>query len=226
MRSESINYAMTLKVIGAGLGRTGTMSLKLALEQLGFGPCHHMTELAKRPNRWGLWERFFAGERADWDSMFEGFQSTVDAPSCFVYRELAVFYPDAKVILTVRDPDRWFESTLTTVAAPGYREKLSQTPIGGVTAGMTSYQVKKRAGSISNRDAKALQDRDVMIAGFEAHNAEVREVIARERLLEFEVKQGWEPLCRFLGVPVPDIPFPHANEQGNWQSILPIVSQP
>ena len=217
---------MSLKVIGAGLGRTGTMSLKLALEQLGFGPCHHMTELAKRPDRWPLWEAFFAGDEVDWNRVFEGFQSTVDAPSCFVYQELADSFPEAKVVLTVRDPDRWFESTLTTIAAPGYREKLAQTPIGRVTAGMTSYQVRKRAGSVSNSDAKTLQDRDAMIAGFEAHNAEVRAVIAPDRLLEFEVKQGWEPLCRFLDVPVPDTSFPHANEQGNWQSILPMVSKP
>jgi hypothetical protein len=216
---------MTLEVIGAGLGRTGTMSLKRALEQLGFGPCHHMTELAKRPDRWVLWERFFAGEGVDWNRVFEGFRSTVDAPSCFVYRELAEFYPNAKIILTLRDPESWFKSTLTTIAAPGYREKLAETPIRGVTAGMTSYQVKKRAGSVSNSDAKTLQDKDAMIAGFETHNAEVRRVIAPERLLEYEVKQGWEPLCAFLGVRVPDTPFPHANEQGKWQSILPMVSK-
>jgi Sulfotransferase domain len=216
---------MALEVIGAGLGRTGTMSLKLALEQLGFGPCHHMTELAKRPDRWVLWERFFAGGEVDWNQVFEGFHSTVDAPSCFVYRELAEFYPDAKVILTLRNPESWFKSTLTTVAAPGYREKLARTPIGGVTAGMTSYQVRKRAGAVSNRDAKTLQDKDAMIAGFEAHNAEVRQGIAPGRLLEYEVHQGWQPLCTFLGVPVPDAPFPHANGQGKWQSILPMVSK-
>jgi Sulfotransferase domain len=216
---------MALEVIGAGLGRTGTMSLKVALEQLGFGPCHHMTELAQRSERWPLWEAFFAGQPVDWDAVFEGFQSTVDAPSCFVYRELAEAYPDAKVILTVRDPESWFKSTLTTIAAPGYREKLAETPIRGVTAGMTSYQVKKRAGSVSNSDAKALQNKDAMIAGFQAHNAEVGQVISPERLLIYEVRQGWEPLCRFLDVPVPDAPFPRANEQGKWQSILPMVSK-
>ena len=124
---------MALEVIGAGLGRTGTMSLKVALEQLGFGPCHHMTELPKHPERWPLWEGFFEGQPVDWNAVFEGYKSTVDAPSCFVYRELAEFYPEAKVILTVRDPERWFESTLRTIAAPGYREKLAQTPIGKLT---------------------------------------------------------------------------------------------
>jgi hypothetical protein len=216
---------MALEVIGAGLGRTGTMSLKLALEQLGFGPCHHMTELPTHPERWPLWERFFEDGVADWDAIFEGYRSTVDAPGCFVYRELAEFYPDAKVILTVREPERWFQSTLNTIAAPGYREKLAETPIGRLTAGMTSYQVKKRAGATSARDARALQDKESMIAGFEAHNAEVHEVIAPERLLTYEVRQRWEPLSAFLGAPVPDAPFPHANEQGKWQSILPMVSK-
>ena len=216
---------MALEVIGAGLGRTGTMSLKVALEQLGLGPCHHMTELPAHPERWPLWERFFENGVADWDAIFEGYKSTVDAPSCFVYRELAEFYSNAKVILTVRDPESWFASTLRTIAAPGYREELAKTPIGKLTAGMTSYQVRKRAGASSGGDAKKLQDKESMIAGYHAHNAEVREVIAPERLLEYEVKQGWEPLCEFLGVPVPDTPFPHANEQGKWKSILPMVSK-
>ncbi|HKJ72815.1 MAG TPA: sulfotransferase [Alphaproteobacteria bacterium] len=216
---------MALKVIGAGLGRTGTMSLKVALEQLGFGPCHHMTELPNHPERWPLWEAFFEGKPANWDEIFEGYNSTVDAPSCFVYRELAEFYPDARVILTLRDPDRWFESTQRTIAAPGYREQLAKTPIGKLTAGMTSYQVRKRAGTTSGTDARKLQEREAMIASYHAHNDEVRRVIAPERLLEYEVKQGWEPLCKFLGVPVPDTDFPHANEQGKWKSILPMVSK-
>jgi len=216
---------MALEVIGAGLGRTGTMSLKVALEQLGLGPCHHMTELPAHPERWPLWEGFFDGKPVDWDEVFEGYKSTVDAPSCFIYRELAEFYPDAKVILTLRDPESWFASTLRTIAAPGYREKLAQTPIGKLTAGMTSYQVRKRAGATSGGDARKLQDKEAMIAGYHAHNAEVRQVIAPERLLEYEVKQGWEPLCKFLGVPVPDTSFPHANEQGQWKSILPMVSE-
>ncbi len=100
---------MPLKVIGAGLPRTGTLSLKHALEQLGFGRCHHMTELARNPDRWPLWERAFDGEPVEWEEIFQGFGATVDAPSCFFYREIAERYPEAKVILTVRDPNRWFE---------------------------------------------------------------------------------------------------------------------
>jgi hypothetical protein len=217
---------MPLKVIGAGMPRTGTLSLKHALEELGFGPCHHMTELARHPDRWPLWERAFDGEAVDWDAIFEGFGATVDAPACFLYREIAAHYPQAKVILTVRDPERWFDSMRATIYADGYREKLAQTPIAPFMAKMLGFAARRRGiGSPGKPLASTPPDRDAAIAGFHAHNAEVRATIPSERLLVFEARQGWAPLCRFLRVPVPETPFPHFNETGKWQNILPIVTK-
>ena len=106
---------MPLHVIGAGLGRTGTLSLKLALEQLGLGPCYHMMEVRAAPERLEHWNRIAAGEQVDWDEVFAGFQSTVDWPACNYWRELMARYPDAKVILSLRDPDGWFRSTQATI---------------------------------------------------------------------------------------------------------------
>jgi hypothetical protein len=217
---------MPLKVIGAGQPRTGTLSLKHALEMLGFKPCHHMTELAKNPDRWPLWERAFEEKPVDWEEVFKGFVATVDAPGYFFYRELAERYPQAKLILTLRDPERWFDSMLATILAEGYRQKIAQTPISGVFAKMLAYAAKKRGMGVPGGSATAgPPDRASAIAGFEAHNAEVRKTIPAARLLVYEVSQGWAPLCRFLGVPVPDAPFPRFNETGKWQSILPIVSK-
>lgn len=216
---------MPLKVIGAGLGRTGTMSLKHALERLGFGPCHHMTDLARVPARWPLWERAFDGEPVDWEEIFQGFNSTVDMPASFFYDELAARYPEANVILTVRDPDKWFESSRATMLADDYREKLNRSPIGNLMAKMWAFQARKYGGpKVPPTALSPAALREAAIARFNAHNAQVRQKIPAERLLVFEAVQGWAPLCRFLGVPAPDVPFPHLNEPGKWQSILPIVT--
>lgn len=190
---------MTLKVIGAGLGRTGTMSLKLALEQLGFGRCHHMMEVFAAPAQIDVWRRAGLGEATDWDALFEGFASAVDWPSAEFYDQLAEHYPDAKVILTTRDAEGWFKSTQATIFAdsvasggpPGFAEML--------------------AAVIGAKFDGRLHDRDHCIAVYEAHNAKVRATIPPDRLLEYQAGQGWEPLCAFLGVPVPDAPYPKVN---------------
>jgi Sulfotransferase domain len=203
---------MPLKVIGAGLGRTGTMSLKYALEQLGFGPCHHMIELIGHPEQFKTWERVFDDEPLDWEDVYAGYNSAVDAPTCFVYRALAERYPGAKVILTVRDPESWWRSASATVMA-NFRQADEQSsgqqdaeqPMVKMQAKLAGYLARR--GSPRGRPT----DHDGAIAQFERHNAEVRRVIAPERLLVYEVKQGWAPLCAFLGVPVPGAPFPHSN---------------
>src|SRR5262249_34691649 len=104
---RDLRTPMPLKVIGAGLPRTGTNSLQIALEQLGFGPCHHMYELLADPSQWPSWLRVYDGEHVDWEELYRGYNSAVDAPSAFLWRELAAAYPDAKVILTVRSPEDW-----------------------------------------------------------------------------------------------------------------------
>jgi hypothetical protein len=121
---------LSLKVIGIGYPRTASLSLKLALEQLGFGPCHHMTEVFPRPERWQYWVDAAEGKPVDWDAIFEGFTSTTDAPACYFYRELAAHYPDAKVIHSVRDPDKWAESAANTVLSQDLQDGVADTPLG------------------------------------------------------------------------------------------------
>lgn len=193
---------MPLSVIGAGMPRTGTTSLKVALDQLGFGPCMHMIELFPRPDLWPLWGKALKGEPVDWEEVFQGFRSTTDVPGCLVYRRLAEHYPEAKLILTLRDADSWYASTQATVLG-----SWEGRPSGAMT-------LPKILGW--DPEDPALHDRDAMIARFEAHNAEVLATIPPERLLVFRTGDGWGPLCGFLGVPVPDAPYPKANTSEDW----------
>ena len=200
---------MSLKLIGAGYGRTGTLSLKLALEQIGYGPCHHMTEVLLAPETIGLWMRAAAGEPL-WDDVYKGFASTVDFPGCTFWRQLSEFYPQARVLLSVRDPEKWFESTQATIFSDQAIARLSATPMAGF--------MDKVAWGVFTRER--IHDREFMIEAFKRHNAEVERTIPRERLLVYDVAQGWEPLCRFLGVPVPDAPFPRTNSREEMAAMM------
>jgi hypothetical protein len=194
---------MSLSVIGAGLPRTGTMSLKLALEQLGFGRCYHMAEVFQNPSAAPLWELAAESEHTDWDAIFEGYHSTTDAPGCLFYRQIADYYPNAKLILTLRDASRWFESTQATILSPQSEEvRATRFP-----PAVSSMLKKLWHTYLEDR----IHDREHMVAIYERHNAEVKRTIAPERLLVYEVQEGWEPLCRFLEAPVPDTPFPRIN---------------
>lgn len=189
---------MSLEIIGAGFGRTGTLSLKLALEKLGFGPCYHMVEVFQNPDAINWWIDAATG-KPDWEKIFEGYNATVDWPSCTFYAELAETYPDAKVILTERDSEAWFESTQATIFPA---ERPADSP-------PAFQEMFERA--IADLFDGRIRDHDHAIAVFERHNAEVRDRIAPDRLLVYEVAQGWEPLCEFLSVPVPDEPMPKVN---------------
>jgi hypothetical protein len=199
---------MPLKVIGAGLPRTATWSQKLALEQLGLGPCYHMSEALQHPDHWPLWERAAAGERIDWELVFSGWGSTTDAPGCKVYKQLADFYPEAKVVLSVRDPERWFASTQNTV-------------LGGDVVGFHGAR-----GSLGMVEAVGwgsdprLHDKAFMMDRFHSHIADVKANIAPERLLIYRVSDGWEPLCDFLGLPVPDAAFPRVNSTEDFRAMI------
>ncbi len=195
---------MTLKVIGAGYGRTGTMSLKLALEQLGFGPCYHMVEVFKNPAAAGWWVDAADG-RPDWEKIFAGYNSTVDWPNATFYAELAAAYPEAKVILTERDPEAWFASTQATIFARD------------IPAGTDEPWMLMFGKVIADLFDRRMHDKDKLISVYQAHNARVREVIAPERLLVYEVAEGWRPLCAFLGVAVPDGPMPKVNSTQEFQ---------
>jgi hypothetical protein len=198
---------MTLKVIGSGLGRTGTLSLKGALEQLGFGPCHHMAEVFANPQSVPWWIEAVHG-KADWDKIYAGFESTVDYPGAAFWRELIARYPDAKVLHSVRDPDKWFDSTQATIFAPG---SLAVSGAGGPMAEFFSGVSRTFGGG-------DMHDRAFMTDFFRKHTEAVKAAVPAERLLVYEVGQGWAPLCEFLGVPVPDTPFPQVNSREEFQA--------
>ncbi len=202
---------MPLEVIGAGLGRTGTTSLKLALERLGFVRCHHMSELIFHPETAAHWERAAEGEPVDWEELLAGYRATTDWPACHFYRQLAARYPGAKVILTVREPESWFRSTQATIFSDEHMDVVGERPMAGFVSKAILPMFDGR-----------LHDRDHVIAVYERHNAEVRLTIAAERLLIYDVTEGWGPLCRFLGVPTPREPFPRANTTGDFRRGRPV----
>ncbi|MEE4289604.1 MAG: sulfotransferase family protein [Erythrobacter sp.] len=194
---------MALEVIAAGLGRNATFSMKFALEKLGFGPCHHMVEvLADGSRQVPLWIEAANGN-PDWDAIFAGFRATSDYPSASYWRELAAHYPAAKVVLTTRDPDSWFESVSETIFSEGMQAGLVGTPPGEMMHGTI----------FSHFGDGDIRDRAFMTAWYERRNQEVIDTIPPERLLVFHPKQGWEPLCEFLGVEVPPVKFPKVNSR-------------
>jgi hypothetical protein len=195
---------MTLRVIGAGFGRTGTDSMRQALEMLGFGPCHHMREVMAKPEQRALWRAVAAGAAPDWDHIFKGYVSAVDWPSAFYWRELSRHYPDAKMLLTVRSSESWYESMTMTIFK-GISKDDDPASLG-------IQLITKRV--FDDR----IDDRDHVIATYEKNNAEVKAAFGPERLLAFEIGDGWGPLCRFLGVAIPDAPYPHANSTAAFRS--------
>jgi len=197
---------MGLKVIGTGFGRTGTDSMKTALEQLGLGPCHHMKELLADPEHREHWRGIAAGNTPDWDETFRNYVSAVDWPSAFYWRELTAHFPDAKVLLTLRSPESWYESFSRTIL-PVLEASTTPESVG--------YKVILQ-GVFGGRAS----DRDHAIAVFERNTAEVKAAIPPERLLVYHVGDGWEPLCRFLGKPVPETPYPHRNSGEDFHAMV------
>ncbi len=203
---------MSLDVIGAGFGRTGTTSLKLALEQLGFAPCYHMVEVFEHPEHAPVWHDAAEGKPTDLHSLLGPYRAAVDWPACHFWRELAQAFPDAKVLLTERDAESWYKSMSQTIfefmrlAADG-----AELPPPGSQPDMARYIVgEKTFGGRS--------DHDHAIAVYKAHNEAVKRALPADRLLVYDVGQGWEPLCKFLGVAVPDAPFPRTNTADEFRS--------
>ena len=203
---------MALRVIGAGFGRTGTSSLKLALEQLGFGPCHHMFELWEHPEQLPHWQAAARGEGPDWTEVFAGYESQIDWPGARFWRELAEHFPDARVILSIRDEDSWYESVQSTIVPLARARALAGTAHMRAVAEMAYEVIAQQIF-----DGK-LADRAHAISVFRRHNAEVQRTIPANRLLTYQVSEGWRPLCRFLGVAEPETPFPHSNRRETFRS--------
>jgi hypothetical protein len=184
------------------------MSLKLALEQLGFGPCYHMAEVFMNPDYAPLWLAAAEGH-PDWNAIFKDYASTVDYPACGFWRQLMNQYPDARVLLSVRNPDQWFESTQATIFSPQSLQRMATSP-------MRPFFEKTVWGGFGDR----IHDRQAMVDIFNRHNEEVQNEVPKDRLLVYEVTQGWEPLCKFLAVDAPSTPFPRVNSREEMAAMV------
>ncbi|MFI0454595.1 sulfotransferase family protein [Actinomadura sp. 6N118] len=203
-----------LEVIGAGFGRTGTFSLKAALETLGFGPCHHMLGMLEHPEEIPMWRRAAQGGPVDWEEVYRGYRSSVDWPGVRFWRDLVARYPKAKVILTVRDPQRWYDSARATIHRAAVDPAPAPTPV------IRDMKTMSREVVWDGQFGGLFTDAEHAMRVFREHNEAVRREVDPERLLVFEIADGWEPLCRFLDVPVPDVPFPRSNDKDEFDSKL------
>lgn len=204
---------MPLKIIGSGFGRTGTMSTKLALEELGFGPCHHMVEVMQNPEQPAHWAALASGEDVDWAEVFNRYTSQVDNPGAAYWHELSVAFPEAKVIHTERPEDDWWASYDHTINRFWRNRK-------GIALPPPVQAVFDTMDKILLQGGDAGLDRETAIAAYRANNAKVREVIPADRRLVFNPAEGWGPLCRFLGVETPKAEFPRSNARSEFWNLF------
>jgi hypothetical protein len=220
---------MSLQIIGTGQGRTGTSSLRLALEELGFGKCYHMYVLIQEhPEEIEYFEKAEHGEQVDWDKLFTGYKSAVDFPVIRYYKDIMTKYPDAKIIHTTRDAESWYESMRKTIfwatqPSPGRMLKMMvRLPFSPMLR--KQFRVLKFNGMMIRKVfGNNLNDKAKVLEVFHQWNADVLNFIPKEKLLVYDVKSGWEPLCKFMNVPVPSTPFPKVNSSeefiGNVKSL-------
>ena len=216
---------MSLKIIGAGFGRTGTLSTYTALKELGF-PCYHMMEvIMNKENKshidfWNKVANEPAGKQQDWELVFKNYAATVDNPGCCVWKELTEAYPDAKVLLTLhpRGPEAWYQSTMDTIyfTESKWQFKVMEAviPFMRKFGNMSEKLIWKRShrGTMENKTAA--------LAHYAQLIEEVQATVPPEKLLIFSVDQGWEPLCKFLGVEVPATNFPNVNDRAEVKKTL------
>ncbi len=223
---------MSIRIIGAGFGRTGTTSLEAALEELGFGPCYSMASSLESPEHAEAWDAATRNEPVDWKALLDGYRSALDWPAASFYAELMQAYPEAKVILTVRDPEDWYESTMNTIY--GVPKSVYASPVLSLLslfAPRTRRATRITEGVIwEGTFSGRFKDREYAIGVFERHIEEVKQRVPPEKLLVYSVKQGWGPLCEFLGVQEPvGKPFHHLNDKKSFLSqvrrrfVLPIA---
>lgn len=195
---------MALKVVGAGLGRTGTHSLKLAFEELLGGPCYHMLEVINRPDQRSVWAAAARGNMPDWRAFLADYVATVDWPAASFWRELSAVWPDALIVLSTRDPEDWWNSASRTIFAVLARGASPDDQGAAEELAMITDILERRFTS-------DVSDKGAAMEAYEAHNADVRASVPPDRLVEWHPGDGWEPLCAALGVAVPSSPFPHVN---------------
>lgn len=203
---------MALRVVGAGLGRTGTNSLKLALEQLLGAPCYHMIEVFGRPDDIGVWHRAAEGDMPDWRGFPPGYRATVDWPAASFWPELADANPDAIVLLSTREPDDWWRSAHATIFEV-MRRPVPPDPVASAQLAMIDAVLRTRFTADWDGEHAAKR-------AYVAHNERVREEVPRDRLVEWRPGDGWKPICDALGVAVPDDPFPHVNTTEDFRAML------
>jgi Sulfotransferase domain len=206
---------MALKVVGAGVGRTGTHSLKIALEALLGGPCHHMLEILGDPSQVPGWTDAIEGRPVDWSAMPPGYVSLVDWPGCSFWPELSAANPDALVLLSVRDPESWYRSASNTIF-----QSFDKVP-PELEPWMNSMRTLLR-----DRFSDRLEDPTAMMDAYERHNSAVRQAIPAARLLEWSPRDGWDPICERLGLDVPGGPFPAVNTTDEFREMLGMTPLP
>jgi hypothetical protein len=203
-----------VKVVGAGLGRTGTHSLKLALEQLLGAPCYHMVEVFGRPDDVAVWQRAINGEPVDWAELFADYEAAVDWPACAFWREISDAFPDAPVLLSTRsNADAWFKSANDTIFGLSRMPRDEGAPIGAAHGSMVLAMWERTF-------TPDYLDHDAATHAYEVHNAAVRAAIPSDRLIDWQPGDGWEPICAKLDLRVPDAPFPHVNTTEDFQAMI------
>lgn len=195
----------TLRVIGAGFGRTGTDSMREALEMLGFGPCHHMRAVIENPAHRADWMKAISTGDMDWDLLLGGYRSCIDWPSAYYWPQLVEKFPDAKVLLTWRTAESWWASFAKTILpAVQAIEERGETSPGSLLTQPLIFKGKP-------------MEKDYCISVYEENVAAVKEAVPANQLLVYKLGDGWAPLCEFLGVDVPEVPFPRSNNPKEFQ---------
>ena len=198
---------MVLRLIGAGLPRTGTSSLREALRHLLGAPVYHMSEALAHPEHAPTWVAALAGEPPVWDDFLAGYVAGVDAPFSNCWRELATAYPDAPVLLSRRSSAEVWHRSMDATVLPRTREMLSRDDDDPM---VPLFRV------LFADLGTDIDDREDLMAGYERWLEEVRAEVAPDRLVEWQPGDGWDPICRALGVPVPKLPFPHENSTADY----------
>jgi len=201
---------MTLEIVGAGLGRTGTHSLKNALELLLGGPCYHMVEVFGRPDDIPVWDAAINGDMPDWGAFLSDYRSAVDWPAAAFWREIWEANPDAVVLLSSRDADGWWKSANNTI--------FQITSAQDVPPEMQA-QHAMATNMLVKRFTPDWQSEGPAKKAYEQHNADVRASVPADRLIDYRTGDGWAPICEKLGMPIPSEPFPHVNTTDEFRAM-------
>jgi len=202
-----------MEIIGVGIGRTGSLSLKLALEKLGYKPCYHILDVLGNPGIIKIWLSIASGKTIDWKKLFRNYRAGLDYPFPTHYQEYLDAFPEVKVILTVRDPDEWYESATQTIFY--LQHFLINWLPWGEKIGKTTIWYRLFKGRF--------KDKDFAIMVFKKHTEDIKECVPEDQLLVMDVKEGWRPLCHFLDIPIPDTPFPYVNRRQTVKMLMALA---